>query len=803
MFSVVIPVYNHSRYLREGVISALRSDLVKEILLCDDGSGDGSADHCAQLAMEFPNRVFDYSDNPSRNLGAHNRLNQLCRLSKQPWIRVLNSDDSFLPGSFETIRLLASTQRASFISGSMLICDETSQIKGTKRGLFDPEYPVPVRLEPKPLLVNQEVRRFLLNQNFIATTSNMAFTRNLFELIGGFRDYRYAHDLDFALRATIHGKAIHTAAYLVTYRSHSSNTISEASPHMDGEITRLYFSFLNDFPEVEEDPETLQFLKCNRHIDPFPSKLVTRLELRDTNKKSECKFSEGFPKHARPNALLALCSLNYNFVCVTGWLDEQKWPLESENIIGFVKTSTEINILIPDPETVPDLRGRLIRCLEVQILKNDGGADSLRLLRDFKPRLDGTDVHIGKTIALEEKICPTLRNQLRTELVSHVDDTLPVVYVMPIFLAVGGVERNAIEVIRLLQNKYRFVVITSESLSKSQGSLHWQLYDMNVPVFDLAEIAPQKHHLYLLSVLAQIIPPDLVWICNGSPWLVENSVNLRRLFANIPIIDQQVYDTKEGWINHYHKKGIQSFDRFIAINSKIKDVFQKRFMIPLHRVSQIYHLINEKNLRKVQTLMIEPNLKLETLKISNEYKRVFIWVGRLTEQKKPLSFLNLVRFAKESHPDCFFIMLGDGELSEKCNKYVSEYNLQNLKRITYHSCPPEIMLLSDGMIITSVYEGLPIAMLEALGVGIPVLATDVGDVRLVLEKYKSGHIFNELEIDKDIKKSLDCFSIFLKKLPHLKNSAMQAREKILTEFGSKKISSQYDNMFSEVLSQKH
>jgi glycosyltransferase involved in cell wall biosynthesis len=42
--------------------------------------------------------------------------------------------------------------------------------------------------------------------------------------------------------------------------------------------------------------------------------------------------------------------------------------------------------------------------------------------------------------------------------------------------------------------------------------------------------------------------------------------------------------------------------------------------------------------------------------------------------------------------------------------------------------------------VTSEYEGLPVVVLEALAMGVPVLATDVGDVRLVLEEYDVGGV---------------------------------------------------------------
>ena len=38
MFSVVIPIYNHAKFVRQAIWSALRCPLVKEILVVDDGS---------------------------------------------------------------------------------------------------------------------------------------------------------------------------------------------------------------------------------------------------------------------------------------------------------------------------------------------------------------------------------------------------------------------------------------------------------------------------------------------------------------------------------------------------------------------------------------------------------------------------------------------------------------------------------------------------------------------------------------------------------------------------------------------
>src|SRR4051812_2397202 len=98
MFTVVIPVYNHERYLERAIGSALRSPLVTEILVVDDGSTDQSAAVLSQFSRAFGSRVSNFTIEGEGNRGAHNRLNQLCGKARSEFIAVLNSDDEFVPG---------------------------------------------------------------------------------------------------------------------------------------------------------------------------------------------------------------------------------------------------------------------------------------------------------------------------------------------------------------------------------------------------------------------------------------------------------------------------------------------------------------------------------------------------------------------------------------------------------------------------------------------------------------------------------------------------------------------------------
>jgi glycosyltransferase involved in cell wall biosynthesis/GT2 family glycosyltransferase len=795
VFSVVIPVYNHARFLEKAVASAIESELVEEVLLCDDGSSDDSAQICAQIAKKNPEKVKDCSESWPKNVGAHHRLNQLCLQATQPWIRVLNSDDFFLPNSFETISLLSFTQKADFVSGSLLICDLDDVFIGTKKGIFEPEYPLPFEMESKALLTKKDFVPLLLNQNYLATTTNMAFKKSLFVETGGFRDFRYAHDWDFALRAAFLGTPIWSAAPLAVYRLHGKNTNLEISPHANGELCRLFASLLNEFPEIESIGLNKHLLQTNQHIFPWPATPQRSIRIPNHGKKGQILIQNGVPPEAMGNVLLGFAVMEYDFIVVSKSLADSNDAFRAAFWGNMAAIGKGIQLIEGKDKNTPSLVGRFMRCPQRQ-------ADVTEIihlpdLKKIPGKISGADIRVEGDESDERVQRGWVFPEL--ERIFHKDpkDRRPVIYVLPIFLAVGGVERNTIEVIRALQEKFRFIVITSERLSPAQGSLHWQLYELKIPAIDLAEIAGQEHHLNILTVLNQVIPADLIWICNGSPWLVENAVKLRRLFANVPIVDQEVYDTEEGWISHYDKKGIQSFDHFIAINSKIRAKFIEEIKIPAHRVYLIYPTLKEEPVLIARRSCLDREAGRRQIGLPAHAEKVFIFVGRLTDQKRPLSFLELVRSAQQMHPSVYFIMVGDGDVAGDCDRYIEKNGLGNILRISYHPRPPELMAICDGMIITSIYEGLPIAMLEALAVGIPVLATDVGDIRLVLEEYGCGLVSDSIGKDGKPQLQANAWHTFMKTLPTLQAAARSSTDQILLRFGSNNISTQYERAFSE------
>ncbi|MFC1866644.1 glycosyltransferase family 4 protein [Thermodesulfobacteriota bacterium] len=110
-------------------------------------------------------------------------------------------------------------------------------------------------------------------------------------------------------------------------------------------------------------------------------------------------------------------------------------------------------------------------------------------------------------------------------------------------------------------------------------------------------------------------------------------------------------------------------------------------------------------------------------------------IGRLTRVKNHRMFLETVKYLKDSGKiDLFrFLIVGDGELKEELIKYSRELAIQDfITFIDWQKNMPSVYKAMDIVALTSLNEGTPVTLIEAMAAGIPVVATDVGGVRDIL-----------------------------------------------------------------------
>jgi hypothetical protein len=110
--------------------------------------------------------------------------------------------------------------------------------------------PWPIEPPTKRIFDLDDFSYNLISTNFVSTTSNIVFTRKLFEKIGAMRNLRFVHDWDFLLRAARFFRCELIEKPLLQYRVHQTNTISSNRAWMLFEICWIYAVHLRNFTNI-------------------------------------------------------------------------------------------------------------------------------------------------------------------------------------------------------------------------------------------------------------------------------------------------------------------------------------------------------------------------------------------------------------------------------------------------------------------------------------------------------------------------------------------------------------------------
>ena len=114
---------------------------------------------------------------------------------------------------------------------------------------------------------------------------------------------------------------------------------------------------------------------------------------------------------------------------------------------------------------------------------------------------------------------------------------------------------------------------------------------------------------------------------------------------------------------------------------------------------------------------------------------------RLNSQKNLPMMIKAIKNVNEQGIECFLDIFGDGPLKDELQNYINENNMTEKVHLKGFSGKiHEEMLTSKGFLISSNYEGISNSMLEALAIGIPVIATDcpIGGAKMFINNKENG-----------------------------------------------------------------
>ena len=116
-----------------------------------------------------------------------------------------------------------------------------------------------------------------------------------------------------------------------------------------------------------------------------------------------------------------------------------------------------------------------------------------------------------------------------------------------------------------------------------------------------------------------------------------------------------------------------------------------------------------------------------------------IHIGRFNEQKNHKGLLEAFQLVLQTFPECRLKLLGDGELRTEMEERAARLGIA--EKVDFLGSQPYVypyLRDADVFLLPSLFEGMPMTIIEAMGTGLPVVASGVGGVPDMLTPGKSG-----------------------------------------------------------------
>ncbi len=161
-------------------------------------------------------------------------------------------------------------------------------------------------------------------------------------------------------------------------------------------------------------------------------------------------------------------------------------------------------------------------------------------------------------------------------------------------------------------------------------------------------------------------------------------------------------------------------DIFVVVSEELKRTLAKKHGIPTKNILNIHNGIETESYRfdpaGARTLRQELCISEDTVLVGS--------VGRLVWQKGFSYFIEAASIVSEKFPDARFVLIGDGEKKEELQQLASLVDMEEKVFFAgFRSNVQQALSAFDIAVISSVHEGSPIVLLEAMATGRPTVAT--------------------------------------------------------------------------------
>ncbi len=322
---------------------------------------------------------------------------------------------------------------------------------------------------------------------------------------------------------------------------------------------------------------------------------------------------------------------------------------------------------------------------------------------------------------------------------SEEDRSRGVLFLIP-WMVLGGAESILCGIAGALRKAggARVHIVATDRPLLSMGDSSDEFRRITPHLYRLPDLLPERLWYDYLESYIRHRAIDTLFVC-GCRFIYPHLARLKARFPKLRVVDQIFNDSPMGHVEN-NRKYVRWIDLTFIVAEKLRRSILSRFGGDPARLRTLYHGAN--------TALFDP-ARIDKAEARAQFdlpsdKKIILYVGRLSVEKNPLLFVELAAALREDR-NLRFVMAGDGPLRDETVARVRKLHLDNL--LLFGIVPPKEMpaltRASDLLVVTSLTEGVPLTIFEALAMNVPVVASDVGGISDVVREGVHGFLFRD------------------------------------------------------------
>ena len=260
-----------------------------------------------------------------------------------------------------------------------------------------------------------------------------------------------------------------------------------------------------------------------------------------------------------------------------------------------------------------------------------------------------------------------------------------------------------------------------------------------------------------------------------------------------------------GWAFNMNQKSSLS----MSLKSKIYLVIEKFLARKTDRIICISKAERQSALEKEiakdsKLVLITNGIDISKVRSANRLKRsdfnipedafVVGMIGRLCPQKAPDTFIHSAKLIKEKIPDSFFIIVGDGELTDQTVEYAKQNNI-GLLVTGWVDNPYDYLQLFDISLLLSRWEGFGLAIVEYMAAEKNVVASRIDAIPTIIEDGVDG-LLVEVDNPNDVCDKVMYIHGHPAEAATMRKNAL---EKVIRDYDVNRVADQHVALFQELM----